>query len=252
MLYISVLLTSFIQSLIEWDHQLLLAINGWHAPWADWVMWYASKSTVWIPLYVLLVVLLAWRVFSPARHFSWRALRAVGVLPRAVCLRRVLLLVCVLAAFGIATGAADYISSGIIKHAVCRFRPTQNPHLAHLVHIVNGYRGGRYGFVSSHAANTMACALLFSLLYKNWKATVGLMSWVALNCYSRMYLGVHYPSDIVGGLIVGAATALLVYWVLNRWVLPAVRRGEASDRKAAADGEAPADGGSGTAQTAQP
>lgn len=240
------LLSTFIQTLIEFDHLLLLAINGWHAPWADVLMWYASKSTVWIPLYILLIGLLAWRAFCPVGHLSARAFRALSVMPKAFYWRRLLLLFCLLVAFGIATGAADFISSGIIKHAVCRFRPTQNPHLAQLVHIVNGYRGGRYGFVSSHAANTMSCALLFSLLYKNWKATVGLMSWVALNCYSRMYLGVHYPSDIVGGLIVGTATALLVYWVLNRWVLPWVQgsRGEEPDRKAAADGEVPAGGDS--------
>ena len=237
-------LNSFIQSLIELDHQLLLAINGWHAPWADVVMWYASKSTVWIPLYLLLIALLSWRAFFPMQRFSWQTLAAMKSMPKALCWRRLLLLLCVLVAFGIATGAADFISSGIIKHAVARFRPTRNPHLANLVHIVNGYRGGRYGFVSSHAANTMSCALLFSLLYKNRKATVGLMSWVALNCYSRMYLGVHYPTDILGGLIVGAATALPVYWVLNRWVLPAVRRGEEPDRKAAADGVAPAGGDS--------
>ncbi len=246
-------LSTFIQSLIEWDHQLLLALNGWHAPWADVVMWYASKSTTWIPLYILLIGLLAWRVFFPVGGVSAKALRALSVMPKAFYGWRLLLLFCILVAFGIAAGGADFISSGIIKHAVCRFRPTQNPHLANLVHIVNGYRGGRYGFVSSHASNTMACALLFSLLYKNWKATVGLMSWVALNCYSRMYLGVHYPSDIIGGLIVGAAMALLVYWVLNRWVLPKVRGNldEASDRTAAADGEAPADDGSGTVHTAR-
>ena len=73
-----------------------------------------------------------------------------------------------------------------------------------------------YGFVSFHAANTMSCGLLFSLIWRNWKATLPLMLWVALNCYSRMYLGVHYPGDIIGGLIVGALMALVVYWALGK------------------------------------
>ena len=115
-----------------------------------------------------------------------------------------------------AVGLSDFVSSGLIKPWVCRLRPTHEPALAGMVHLVNGYTGGLYGFVSSHAANTMACALLFSLLYRNRYATVGLMLWVALNCYSRMYLGVHYPGDIIGGLLVGAVLATLTYAALRR------------------------------------
>ena len=114
-----------------------------------------------------------------------------------------------------AVGLSDFVSSGLIKPWVCRLRPTHEPALAGMVHLVNGYTGGMYGFVSSHAANTMACALLFSLLYKNKYATIGLILWVALNCYSRMYLGVHYPGDIIGGLLVGALLAVLVYALLR-------------------------------------
>ena len=65
----------------------------------------------------------------------------------------------------------------------------------------------------------MSCALLFSLIYRNKIATACLMTWVALNCYSRMYLGAHYPGDILAGLLIGASLALLAYWALRRWVL---------------------------------
>jgi undecaprenyl-diphosphatase len=116
----------------------------------------------------------------------------------------------------LAVGMADFIASGILKPLVARPRPTRVPDLEGVLHLVNGYRSGKYGFVSSHAANTMACALLFSLIWRKKITTFLLMLWVAANCYSRMYLGVHYPLDILGGLIVGMGTALLGFVVL-RW-----------------------------------
>lgn len=192
--------------LIHIDQQWLLAINGWHSEWADVLMWYISKSTTWLPLYALLVGLIVYRfgILSPSlcregRRGSWR-----------IRLLRVLI---ILAGFAVAVGLSDFVSSGIIKPWVCRLRPTHEPALAGMLHLVNGYTGGMYGFVSSHAANTMACALLFSLLYRNKYATVALMLWVALNSYSRMYLGVHYPGDIIGGLLVGTLIAGLTYAV---------------------------------------
>ncbi len=108
-------------------------------------------------------------------------------------------------------GIADFISSGILKDLVARPRPTRVPELEGLLHLVNGYKSGQYGFVSSHAANTMACGLLFSLIWRKRIATISLMLWVAMNCYSRMYLGVHYPLDIIGGLIVGSVVAVVAY-----------------------------------------
>lgn len=194
--------------LIHIDRQWLLAINGWHSEWADILMWYISKSTTWLPLYALLVGLIVYRfgILSPSLCREGR---------RGSSLLRVLI---ILAGFAVAVGVSDFVSSGIIKPWVCRLRPTHEPEIAGLIHLVNGYTGGLYGFVSSHAANTMACALLFALLYRNKYATVGLMLWVALNCYSRMYLGVHYPADIIGGLAIGALMATLTYGMVRRLV----------------------------------
>ena len=190
------------------DQQWLLAINGWHSEWADMLMWYISKSTTWLPLYALLVGLIVYRfgILSPSLCREGR---------RGSSLLRVLI---ILAGFAVAVGVSDFVSSGIIKPWVCRLRPTHEPALAGMLHLVNGYTGGLYGFVSSHAANTMACALLFALLYRNKYATAGLMLWVALNCYSRMYLGVHYPADIIGGLAIGALMATLTYGMVRRLV----------------------------------
>ena len=175
------------------DADILLWINGHYAQWLDGLMWFFSCAKTWIPLYVVLVGLIAWK------YRNWR----------------VVLLI--LIGFGVAVGLSDYICSGILKPLVCRLRPTHDPAIDPL-HIVNGYVGGRYGFCSSHAANSMAIALLFSLLYKNKTATVLLMTWVAVVCYSRMYLGAHYPTDIMAGLLIGSLWAVLSWWGLSRWL----------------------------------
>ena len=193
-----------LEKLIHIDTQILLAINGWHAPWADTLMWIISAKETWIPLYLLLVGLLVWRYRKPAMtSMKW--------------LQKVPACVVIIVVIGLAVGAADFVASGILKDWVARPRPSRVPELEGVLHLVNGYKSGRYGFVSSHAANTMACGLLFSLIWRNKIATVGLMLWVAANCYSRMYLGVHYPLDIFGGLMVGTLVALTAYVLLWKW-----------------------------------
>lgn len=192
-----------LEQLVHIDTEILLAINGWHASWADTLMWIVSAKTTWIPLYLLLIGLLVWRYRQPApTPIKW--------------LQKVPACVVMIVVIGLAVGAADFIASGILKDWVARPRPTRVPELEGMLHLVNGYKSGQYGFVSSHAANTMAVALLFSLIWRNKIATVGLMLWVAANCYSRMYLGVHYPTDILGGLIVGSLVAVGGYWLLGR------------------------------------
>lgn len=193
-----------LEQLIHIDTELLLAINGWHAPWADRLMWIISAKATWIPLYLLLVGLLVWRYRKPAMtNVKW--------------LQKVPACVVIIAVIGLAVGAADFIASGILKDLVARPRPTRVPELEGVLHLVNGYKSGQYGFVSSHAANTMVLALLFSLIWRNKIATVGLMLWVAANCYSRMYLGVHYPLDIFGGLMVGILVAVGAFVLLKKF-----------------------------------
>ena len=171
------------------DFDILLWINGHYSAWADTLMWYVSHPYTWLPMYVLMAL------FVGFKYRNWKAVLLIFL------------------GFVIAVGMSDFTCSGILKPLVCRLRPTHEPALDPL-HLVRGYTGGLYGFCSSHAANTMACAVLFSLLYRNKYATAGLMAWVALNCYSRMYEGAHYPSDIMVGALVGCLWALLVYWAL--------------------------------------
>jgi undecaprenyl-diphosphatase len=191
-----------LERLLHIDTEILLAINGWHAPWADTLMWIISAKATWIPLYLLLIGLLVWRY----RRSAMTSVKWLQKVPACVVM---------IVLIALAVGAADFIASGILKDLVARPRPTRIPELEGVLHLVNGYRSGQFGFVSSHAANTMACALLFSLIWRNKIATCGLMLWVAANCYSRMYLGVHYPTDILGGLIVGALVAVAMYQVLQ-------------------------------------
>ena len=191
-----------LEQLLHIDTEILLAINGWHAPWADTLMWIISAKETWIPLYLLLIGLLVWRYRQPATT-------------RVKWMQKVPACVLMIIVIGLAVGAADFIASGILKDWVARPRPSRVPELEGVLHLVNGYKSGRYGFVSSHAANTMACGLLFSLIWRKKITTCGLMLWVAANCYSRMYLGVHYPLDILGGLIVGALVAWVAFVMLR-------------------------------------
>ena len=191
-----------LERLIHIDTEILLAINGWHAPWADTLMWIISAKETWIPLYLLLIGLLVWRYRLPATT-------------RVKWMQKVPACVLMIIVIGLAVGAADFIASGILKDWVARPRPSRVPELEGVLHLVNGYKSGRYGFVSSHAANTMACGLVFSLIWRKKITTCGLMLWVAANCYSRMYLGVHYPLDILGGLIVGALVAWAAFVMLK-------------------------------------
>ena len=193
-----------LDQLIEIDTQLLLLINQHHAAWADQMMWIISAKATWIPLYLLLIVVIVKQYSDKATmaKFAW--------------MHRLPTYLFILFTIALSVGLSDYISSGILKELVARPRPTRVPELEGVLHLVNGYRSGQYGFVSSHAANTMVVALLFSLIWRNKIATCGLMLWVAANCYSRMYLGVHYPTDILGGLIVGSLVAVGGYWLLGR------------------------------------
>jgi len=173
-------------------------------------MWYASQSWTWVPLYLLLIGLLVMRYKGGKSLQSWVPLLGAMI------------------AMGIAVGMSDYITSGILKHWVCRPRPSHSD-LEPLLHLVRDYRGGQYGFPSSHAANTLCVATLFCLLHRSGRGerataaqaigyTALFVGYAALNCYSRMYLGVHYPSDIAVGALIGVAIAFACYFLWKRFV----------------------------------
>lgn len=176
---------SLIQSLDQFDQKIFLFLNGLHCQFMDNVMWYISGRILWLPLYCIILFLLV-------RERKWN-----------VWITLILVFVMVL--------LSDQLSN-LVKEAVQRFRPTHNPYIADLVHTVRDYRGGKYGFVSNHAANSFAVAAFVSGFFSRRWVTMFMFSWAVLVAYSRIYLGVHYPFDILGGAILG----FIVGWLLFR------------------------------------
>lgn len=129
------------------------------------------------------------------------------------------LLVCV--AIALTITLCDQFASTLCKPYFARFRPAQDPDFSPFVQIVNGYRGGRYGFISSHAANSFGAVVLLSLIFRNRLFTITAILWAIINCYSRIYLGVHYPGDILCGTIAGIIIAYIIYmmWKKSRNLL---------------------------------
>lgn len=180
-----------IETLLSWDTQLFLFLNGLHSPFWDPIMVFASGKLTWLPLYALLIYLIA-------RRHGWKTLWWLLAIAMVIV-------------------AADQISAGIFKNAFQRLRPCHTPDLQGLLHLV-GKCGGKFGFVSSHAANTFGVAAFLSLLFRNRWATYGLLFWAAFVSYSRIYLGVHFPGDVICGAILGAGIGISIWLPANYFI----------------------------------
>lgn len=180
-----------LENLVSWDRSLLLLLNGSGCPMPDNIFWTVTATSTWIPFFAILLY----------------------ILYRNNDLRRFLFLV---AAITLLVTATDMFSSGLCKPYFHRLRPTHNPEVAPYLHVVNGYLGGMYGFISSHAANTFGMALFLSLVFWSRSMSLTLFSWASLSTYSRLYLGVHYPADVFCGMTAGFVLAGGIFYLYRR------------------------------------
>lgn len=184
-------LFDFLQSV---DERLFWLLHQNHAAWLDRVMWYISKMYLWIPVYLWMLVMM------------FKRLSSVEFITACIGLGLLLFL-------------TDFVAVKLVKETVQRLRPSHHPELQQWVQFVlddhgNPYRGGRYGFFSNHASNYAGVVTFFFLLLRPFSklVTTLLVLWVVLISYSRIYLGVHYPFDILAGWLYG----LLCGWLLHR------------------------------------
>lgn len=173
------------------DSRLFLWLNGLHTEWLDKVMVSLTEMWPWIPIYILLL-------FAVIKHYRKQSLWVILALA--------LMILC-----------SDQLSAHVCKPLFQRLRPCYNPEFEGLLHLPKGMAGGRYGFVSSHAANTFAVAAFLTGVLKKDVPWIGwvLYAWAFISSYSRIYIGYHYPGDIIAGAILGLLIGLIFWYLLK-------------------------------------
>ena len=175
------------ESLSTIDTDLFLYLNSLHTSWLDKVMVVLTDMWVWMPLYLLLIY---WTVKQYGKHCWW-----------------------VFLVLGIVILFTDQLASHVCKPVFQRLRPCYNTDFQDIIHLPKGMAGGKYGFVSSHAANTFGVAtFLIPVLreYRPWPAIL-LLLWAFISSYSRIYIGYHYPGDILCGTIIGILVGMIIW-----------------------------------------
>lgn len=159
------------------DQSLFLFLNELHSSFWDKAMFLFSSREIWIPFYLLIIYVII-------KTFKRNSIY-------------------ILILIGLSIALSDQFSV-LIKNLVERLRPSNDPSISNLVHLVNDYRGGTYGFFSSHASNSFTIAVIASLLFKNRMFSILIFVWAIVVSYTRVYLGLHYPGDILTGWFWGA------------------------------------------------
>lgn len=179
------------------DSNIYLFLNGMHLPFLDRLMMLVTGKFIWVPMYATILLILF-------KKFKWREalLMTIGLV--------------------LAIALADQLCSTVLRPIFHRLRPSNpdNP-LSQLATLVNGYRGGKYGFPSCHAANSFAMAIFLFMLIRNSRFRAFIVSWAFLNTYTRVYLGVHYPGDLFVGAIIGSSIGFCMFhltrFIISKW-----------------------------------
>lgn len=180
-----------LETLQQLDQNLLLFLNGLHAPFWDNFMWLFSGKWIWVPMYATILYVLL-------KNYHWKTALSVVI------------------AIALTITFADQVCATFIRPLCERMRPSNpNNPISEFVHILHGKRGGRYGFPSCHAANSFGLAFFCLLWFRRKSLSAFLLVWATVNSYSRIYLGVHYPGDLLVGMLVGLCGALLIYHALR-------------------------------------
>nr|WP_129733592.1 phosphatase PAP2 family protein [Parabacteroides goldsteinii] len=177
-----------VEKILVYERDLFFMLNGSDSPFLDRFMWLYSGKAVWLPLAAFILIVLLYKK-------KWRES------------------ILILLAIVLVITFCDQFASHVCKPIFTRFRPTHHPDFMDQVKTVFDYRGGKYGFISSHAANAFGFATFMSLLFRYRLFTWTIFLWAALTAYTRVYLGVHFISDIVPGAIAGVFFGWLVYWL---------------------------------------
>ena len=188
--------------LSTFDSDLFLFLNGLHTDWLDKVMIAVTQMWVWVPLYLLLIY---WTVKQYGKRCWW-----------------------IFLAIGIVVLCSDQLSAHVCKPLFHRLRPCYNTDLQDLIYLPKGMAGGKYGFVSSHASNTFAVAAFMSAALRKSYKWIGIVLylWAFISSYSRIYLGFHYPGDILCGALLGILVGLILWKVFQVVVVKKVWKSE--------------------------
>jgi undecaprenyl-diphosphatase len=179
-----------IEKVKYWDEQLFLYLNSQHMDWLDPLMNMLTEKLFWLPLY-------AFFLFLIIKHFKKGSIWIV-------------------AGVGLAILMADQSTSGFMKPFFERLRPCHDPRFEGMVFNYGGC-GGMYGFASSHAANSFALAIYLNLIFfKKLKGFGWMFLWAAVISFTRIYVGVHYPLDVIIGGLVGLVSGWLAWFVLTK------------------------------------
>lgn len=177
-----------LEEILKYERSTFFMLNGSNSTYLDALMWLWSGKVVWLPLAFFIIAVLVYKK-------SWK--------------ESLLILIAIV----LVVTFCDQFTSHLCKPLFTRFRPTHHPDFMDQVKTVFNYRGGRYGFMSSHAANAFGFSVLMSLIFRYRFLTWTLISWAILTSYSRIYLGVHFISDVVPGAIIGVLFGFVVYYI---------------------------------------